>query len=186
MKRIGHLFERIVRFDNLLAAAHNAVRGKKNRQPVAAFYFHLETELLQLERELLGDSYCPRPYRSFWVHEPKQRRICAADVRDRVVHHAIVRVLEPHFEAYFIHDTYACRHGKGTHRAVRRAQAFSRRHRYVLQLMCVSFSPASITPSSSRCWRGGLRTGACWPSWHGSSTTPYRTASRAAGCPSAT
>ena len=134
MKRIGHLFERIVRFDNLLAAAHNAVRGKKNRQPVAAFYFHLETELLQLERELLSDSYCPRPYRSFWVHEPKQRRICAADIRDRVVHHAIIRVLEPHFEAYFIHDTYACRHGKGTHRAVRRAQTFSRRHRYVLQL----------------------------------------------------
>ena len=134
MKRIGHLFEQIVRFDNLLAAAHKAVQGKKNRQPVAAFYFHLETELLQLERELLSDSYRPRPYRSFWVHEPKQRRICAADIRDRVVHHAIIRVLEPYFEAYFIHDTYACRHGKGTHRAVRRAQAFSRRHRYVLQL----------------------------------------------------
>ena len=134
VKRIGHLFEQIVRFDNLLAAAHKAVQGKKNRQPVAAFYFHLETELLQLERELLSDSYRPRPYRSFWVHEPKQRRICAADIRDRVVHHAIIRVLEPHFESYFIHDTYACRHGKGTHRAVRRAQAFSRRYRYVLQL----------------------------------------------------
>ena len=95
---------------------------------------HLETELLQLERELLSDSYRPRPYRSFWVHEPKQRRICAADIRDRVVHHAIIRVLEPYFEAYFIHDTYACRRGKGTHRAVQRAQALSRRYRYVLQL----------------------------------------------------
>lgn len=107
---------------------------QKNRLPVAAFYFHLETELLQLERELLSNSYRPRPYRSFWVHEPKRRRICAADIRDRVVYHAIIRVLEPYFEAYFIHDAYACRPGKGTHRAVRRAQAFSRCHRYVLQL----------------------------------------------------
>ena len=122
MKRIGHLFEQIVRFDNLLAAAHKAVQGKKNRPPVAAFYFHLETELLQLERELLSKSYRPRPYQTFWMYEPKYRRICAAHIRDRVVHHAIIRVLRPHFEAYCIHDTYACRPGKGTHQAVRRAR----------------------------------------------------------------
>ena len=129
--------------------------AKKIGLPVAALYFHLETELLQLERELLSNSYRPRPYRSFWVREPKLRRICAADIRDRVVHHAIIRVLEPYFEAYFIHDTYACRHGKGTHRAVRRAQAFSRRHRYVLQLdvrkffASVDHADPQITASTS-------------------------------------
>ena len=55
---------------------------------MAEFYFHLETEPLRLEDELRTDTYVPRAYRTFLVREPKPRRICAADIRDRVVHHA--------------------------------------------------------------------------------------------------
>ena len=134
MKRHGHLFEQIATFDNLLLAARKALRGKKDKRPVAAFYFHLEPELLRLQEELLEGTYVSRPYRSFMVYEPKPRKICAADIRDRVVHHAICNVLEPIFEAFSIYDSYACRKGKGTHRAIRRAQAFSRRSRYFLKL----------------------------------------------------
>ena len=134
MKRYGHLFERIVTFENLLLAARKALRGKKDRKPVAMFYFHLEPEILKLEEELLEGTYVPRPYRSFMIYEPKPRKICAADIRDRVLHHAICNVLEPIFESFSIHDSYACRKGKGTHRAIRRAQAFSRRNRYFLKL----------------------------------------------------
>ena len=89
MKRYGHLFEQIATFDNLLLAAKKALRGKKSKSPVAEFYFHLEPELLRLEEELKTGTYVPCPYRSFMVYEPKPRRICAADIRDRVVHHAI-------------------------------------------------------------------------------------------------
>lgn len=78
-------------------------------------------------------SYRPGAYRTFFIHEPKRRQISAAAYRDRVVHHALTRVLEPIFERSFIHDSYACRKGKGTHAAVRRCQKYARRYRYVLK-----------------------------------------------------
>jgi hypothetical protein len=50
-----------------------------------------------------------------------------------VVHHTLCNVIEPLFERRFIHDSYANRVGKGTHRALDRCQEFACRHRYVLQ-----------------------------------------------------
>ena len=133
MKRYGHLFERIVAFDNLLLAAEKTLRGQKHKPAAARFYFHLESELFQLQEELTAGSYEPLPYRVFEVYEPKPRQICASDIRDRVVHHAICNLLDPIFERRMIADSYACRIGKGTHRAVVRAQEFSRRFGFYLQ-----------------------------------------------------
>ena len=132
MKRHGHLFEQVTEYRNLLAAAHRARRGKRDRVEVARFVFDLEPNLLQLQEELRSGSYRMRPYRAFVIREPKRRRICAAHFRDRVVHHAVCGVLDPIFEACLIGDTYACRRGKGTHAAVRRLQRFARRFPYVL------------------------------------------------------
>ena len=134
MKRVGHLFEQIVAFDNLLRAARQAQRGKRHRHVVARFGFHLEPELLSLQAELIADTYRMQPYHTFQVYEPKPRRICAAAFRDRVVHHAICQVIEPVVEASLIADTYACRRGKGAHAAVQRAQHFARRWPYVLTM----------------------------------------------------
>ena len=63
----------------------------------------------------------------FVLKQPKLREIFAADFRDRVVHHVLVDALEKIWEPLFIHDSYACRRGRGTHRAVKRLQAFMRR-----------------------------------------------------------
>ena len=134
MKRHGHLFEQVVEYGNLLAAAHRARRGKRDRIAVARFVFHLEPNLLRLQEELQSGAYRMRPYRAFVIREPKRRQICAAHFRDRVVHHSICAVLDPVCEGCLIGDTFACRRGKGTHAAVRRMQQFSRRFRYVL--MC--------------------------------------------------
>ncbi len=68
------------------------------------------------------------------IHDPKERMICAADFRDRVVHHAICKILGPIFEKSFIYDSYACRKNKGTHRAIKRAQFFCRQYQYYLKL----------------------------------------------------
>lgn len=134
MKRYGNLFEKVCSFDALCAAAREAMRGKRTKQRVARFWLDLEPEVLQLEVELRAGSYRPRPYRTFVVTDPKQRMICAADFRDRVVHHAVCGVLDPIFERSYILDSYACRKGKGTHAAIRRAQAYTRRFRYHLKL----------------------------------------------------
>jgi len=134
MQRIGHLFERIVTFENLYAAAHKAFRGqKKYTGPGAVLYFHLETELLRLEEELRSGTYQPAPYRSFVIYEPKERQISAVEFRDRVVHHAICNIIEPLLDRCMIFDSYACRKDKGSHAAVQRAQHFARQFPYVLK-----------------------------------------------------
>lgn len=133
MKRVGGLFARIVSFENLLRAERRAARGKRGRPSVARFEFHLERELIALQQALQSGGYQPGEFFSFEVRDPKRRAICAAPFRDRVVHHAVCDVLEPVFERRLIHDSYACRRGKGTHAAIRRAQQFSRRYRFVLQ-----------------------------------------------------
>ena len=134
MKRHGDFWTDVCTFGALIRSAHEAAKGKKDKPRIAHFLENLENEIIDLERELLANTYKPRSYRTFTVHDPKDRRICAADFRDRVAHHAVCRVLEPIFERAFIYDTYACRKDKGTHKAIRRAQHFCRRHEFFLKL----------------------------------------------------
>ena len=121
MRRHGDLFERVINFNNLNDAARRALRGRK-RVVAARFFFHLETELIRLEDELRANKYQPSPYRVFEIFEPKRRVIAAADIRDRVLHHAICHILEPIFERRAIFDSYACRKGKGGRAAALRVQ----------------------------------------------------------------
>src|SRR3989338_8885221 len=123
MKRTNHLFEKIVDFKNLLLASQKALRGKRYKASPASFFFHMESDLLALQSELMEESYVQKPYQVFQIREPKIRKIAAAHFKDRVVHHAICNVLEPLFEKRLIFDTYACRVGRGTHAAMRRVQA---------------------------------------------------------------
>ena len=92
-------------------------RRKRHTHNALAFERDLEANLLALHEALEGGTHVPRPSLAFLVTKPKQREIFAADVRDRVVHHLLVGHLEPCWERRFIHDSYACRRGKGTHQA---------------------------------------------------------------------
>jgi len=142
MKTYKHLFEQITSFDNLYRAYRAAARGKRAKNEVAAFEFNLEANLCELQAQLQAGAYRPGPYRNFKIRDPKPRLISAAPFRDRVVHHALCQVIEPLFEARFIHDSYACRKGKGTHAAIQRAQEYARRFPYVLQCDLQEFFPA--------------------------------------------
>lgn len=84
------------------------------------FSYNLEDNLLQLREELLSQSYKHGGYKKFIVSDSKKRVIKAAPFRDRVVHHALCNVIEPIFDKGFIYDSYACRKGKGIHRAIKR------------------------------------------------------------------
>ena len=133
MRRHKHLFEQVVSFQNLLAAARAALQGRRSRQPGAAFYADLESQVVDLQAELSTGVYRPGDYHYFQIHEPKERTVAAAPFRDRVVHHAIVRVIQPIFEKRFIEDSFASRPGKGTHAAMRRASQFAQRYPYALK-----------------------------------------------------
>ena len=133
VRRVGNLFDRLTSFEHLYAAAKKAIKGSGGKRDTHRFFFYLEPELLCIRRELLDRSYEPGAYRYFTIHEPKERVISVAPFRDRVVHHALVSVLEPIYERVFIHDSYATRKGKGTHRAVARAQQYVRNNEYYLK-----------------------------------------------------
>lgn len=132
MKTYKQLYPKIHTWENLEWAYRRARRGKRKYQPAADFEYAWESNLLRLQEELAGKSYRPGPYHSFYIHEPKKRLISAAPFRDRVVHHALCRLIEPIFERRFIADSYANRVGKGTHRALDRCTTFARRYRYAL------------------------------------------------------
>ncbi|HDP36066.1 MAG TPA: RNA-directed DNA polymerase [Candidatus Hydrogenedentes bacterium] len=133
MKRSGNVFQQVCDFAALEQAAYRAFRANRNNGDALRFMFYLEPELFRLQRELRGGVYQPGAYHTFTIREPKVRHIAAAPFRDRVVHHAVCAVLEPVFEQCYIHDSYACRKNKGSHRAMQRATLFARHNRWFLK-----------------------------------------------------
>jgi len=143
-----HLFEQIVAFDNLHQAYIKARQNKRYRSEVLSFSANLEEELLLLRRELIDRTYCTGRYRRFTVREPKTRLVAASPFRDRVVHHALCNIIGPIFEATFIHDSYACRVGKGTHAGADRVTEFLRHaHRQCGEVWVLKGDVAGYFPS---------------------------------------
>ncbi|MDO9068799.1 MAG: RNA-directed DNA polymerase [Deltaproteobacteria bacterium] len=133
MKRHGNLYESLTSFENLYVASIKARRGKRMKEGCATFEMNREAELWRLHHELRDGTWKPGAYREFTIYERTPRKISAAPYRDRVVHHAICNIIEPIFDRCFIHDTYACRTGKGTHAALERFTHFAAKSRYVLK-----------------------------------------------------
>lgn len=142
MKTAKNLFSRIVSFENLLAAAHQAARGKRERHDVLAFFRKLEDHLFALQHDLIYECYVPGGYRTFTIYQPKQRLISAAPFRDRVLHHALINVVGPILERGLVYDTYANRVGKGCHRAIRRCQYHLRRYDWCLKCDIKKYFPS--------------------------------------------
>lgn len=124
MKRCRNLFKRVCSFQNLHLAYLKARKCKRYRDEILKFSYNLEENLLKLQEELLNQTYQHGSYREFIVSDSKKRRIKAAPFRDRVIHHALCNIIEPIFDKGFIFDNYACREGKGTHRAIKRLEKF--------------------------------------------------------------
>lgn len=133
MQRIGGLFEVFCGFQNLLLAWKKTRKGSGKSAEGALFFQGLENELFALQAALIDGSWAPQPFRYFDIYDPKHRTIAVSAFRDRLVHHALVNVLEPVFEKSFIFDSYATRKGKGVHAAVFRAQHFLCRNRFYLK-----------------------------------------------------
>lgn len=127
---------------NLFDAAFRAAKGKKSRPDVAAFRANLEPELYRLQREVTGHNYRPGPNQQFRILDPKPRLISAAPFRDRVVHHALTKIVEPLFERRFVPWSFACRVGFGSHQALAHARQACARYRCVLKLDVRKYFPS--------------------------------------------
>lgn len=126
-KTYKHLFERLISFENLQDAYEKARKHKSNSPSVQKFDAHWRLHLCILMQELRTKTYKPKPLQLFILRDPKTRKICVSDFRDRIVHHALVNILQPIFEPRFIYDSYASRVGKGTSVALKRFDTFLRR-----------------------------------------------------------
>lgn len=122
MDKIKNIFPKIYEFENLFCAYKAGIKSKRYRPDVMEFTDQLESNLIELQNELIWDTYEVGRYNIFYVYEPKKRLIMSLLFKDRVAQHAIYRQLNPLFEKQFIHDSYACRVGKGTHKAIDRLQ----------------------------------------------------------------
>lgn len=134
MRRAGNLFERITDFNNLRAAYLKAVKGKRLSNSALIFDLKTDENLCRIKKKLESGTYRIGKYRQFKIYDPKERLITAASFEDRIVHHAIMNVLEPVFERQFVFHTYACRKQKGTHKAVQYALKKAGSCKYFLKL----------------------------------------------------
>lgn len=110
---------------NLFRAWNEFKQRKIQKQDVAEFSVKLEDSLFKLSSDLRSGRYSHSAYTQFYIFDPKRRHIHKASVIDRLLHHAIFRVLEPTFERKFIFDSYSSRCFKGMHKAHKRLHDFA-------------------------------------------------------------
>lgn len=120
MKRKRNLYEQIIDMDNLRLAEQKASKGKGQQHGVKEYMKNQEANLWALHLELYHKTYVTSPYTVFPVFEPKKRMIYRLPFRDRIVHHAIMNIMEPIWVAMFTADTYSCIKGRGVHSASRK------------------------------------------------------------------
>jgi retron-type reverse transcriptase len=128
------LFENIVSYHNIRLAFLKAIRGKRSASNVTLFCQNIDCNLRTIQNRLSAGNIQWGPYRCFTITDPKKRVISAAPIEDRIVHHAVMNILEPLFERQMIYHTYACRKNRGTHAAVRYAFSKSKGFPWFLKL----------------------------------------------------
>ncbi|PIN77063.1 hypothetical protein COV15_03245 [Candidatus Woesearchaeota archaeon CG10_big_fil_rev_8_21_14_0_10_34_12] len=127
MNALNNFYDLAISLPNLYRAFELAKRGKKRKRPFS-FEKNLHQNLWDLHCELKNKTYTPRPYFVFYITDYKTRKIMCPDFRDSVIQHAIFIYLEQVYEHIFIYDSFACRKGKGTHRAFKRLKKFVNKH----------------------------------------------------------
>ena len=130
MKTYKNLFNDIISTENLFSAWDKFKNGKRNKKDVRLFEWNLEENIFRLYRDLKNKTYKHGAYHSFNISDPKPRNIHKAQVRDRILHHAVFRILNPIFEPGFISASFSCRESttrKGVERLMAHAQAIKKK-----------------------------------------------------------
>lgn len=142
MKRHDNLWEKIISYDNLYLALKNASRGKKRKAGVKKVLRNPDKAVHKLH-DILINGFKNSKYRYKTVYEPKQRLIYILPFfPDRIVHHAIINIVENIWNNLFISDSYSCRKDKGQHAGSKRCMDFVRRYKYCLKCDISKFYPS--------------------------------------------
>ena len=147
-KTYNNLYSEIISLKNIILAWRKARKHKTKKLYVIEFEKNLRENLLKLHEELKSQTYMPKPLKTFILHDPKTRKISKSAFRDRIIHHALIIVIEPIFEKRFIYDSCANRKGRGNLFALKRFYEFARkisksafRDRIVHHALCSIIEP---------------------------------------------
>lgn len=110
--------------EDLFTAYYSARKNKRNTINALNFELNYEKKLFELYDELINRNYKISKSICFINFKPIQREIFAADFKDRIIHHLVYDYINNVFEKIFIHDSYSCRKGKGTHYGIKRINRF--------------------------------------------------------------
>jgi retron-type reverse transcriptase len=144
MKTYNNLYKKLCSFENISLAFRKAKLGKSKRDYVIKFEADLENNLKSLQEELLNKTYSLGSLKKFVIRDPKTRKIHASIFRDRIVHHAIINILNPIYNKIFIYDSFASRKNKGSQKAIERFESFVRKVSSNGKLIKNSFNNNSI------------------------------------------
>lgn len=143
MRRHGKLYEKITSWANIKLAYTRARKGKTWQRQVRMFDSDADENLKKIQQMLANKAFRASRYRTKRIHEPKERVIYIVPFSpDRIVHHALMNVLEPIYKPMFIHDSYACIEGKGLHAGSQRTMEFVRAKKYCLKCDISKFFPS--------------------------------------------
>ena len=125
MKRFGFLFEKVSDIDNIRLAHKNASKGKGHYRDVIMVNKDVDYYCNKIKESLDNETFKTSKYKVV-------NKRCGSKVReihklpyypDRIVHHAIMQVVEPIWKKTLIDDTYSCIKGRGIHAGVRRIKS---------------------------------------------------------------
>ena len=146
MKRASDLFMKIVDYDNLYLAHLNARKGKKHYTAVKEVDNDIDFYIRELQSMLLSKKFNTSKYKIFKIYKPKERTIYKLPYfPDRIVHHAVMQILQPIWDKTFIYDSYAATPGKGIHAGYYRLKKFLRDEeniKYCLKMDIQKFYPS--------------------------------------------
>ena len=143
MKRVGNLWDKVIDIDNLILAAHKAMEGKSEQHGVIEFNKDFDGNILRLYYLLQRGNYKTSTYRHRIIYEPKQRDIYMLPFYpDRIIHHAVMNIIEPIWDRRMYYHSYSCRKGKGQHRGSTVCMGYVKRNPYVLKCDMSKFYPS--------------------------------------------
>ncbi len=146
VKRYGNLWSKIVSYENIKSAYANARKGKSGRTEIQKIDADPEPYLKNIQQMLIDHTFHSSEYRIFTIHECNKERD-VADLPfypDRIIHWALIQVVEPIIMRNLISETYAALPGRGTHQALTLLKRYVQdpKARYVLKTDVKKFFPS--------------------------------------------
>jgi len=148
MKRLNNLYEKIISLDNLILAESKARCGKGSQIGVRIFDKNKEENLKKLHEILKNGEFKTSKYTTFTIKEPKEREIFRLPYYpDRIVHHAIMNILEPIWLKTFTYNTYSCIKNRGISACAEQVQKIIKSYKNREKLYCLKIDIKKYYPS---------------------------------------